>query len=77
MRTDEVKNAAPLVSYDTPEEALRAGLGTSRRRQAGVDSDLIAGAFIKDHCIKDDGMWLNLSNQRCLAITVGGEDRPI
>jgi hypothetical protein len=76
MKTIEVKDAAPLASYDTPAEALRAGVGTPRRRQARLDSDLIAGAFIKGHCIKDNGMWLNLSNHRCLAITVGRDGRP-
>jgi hypothetical protein len=76
MRTIEVRRAAPLPTYTTAAEAVRADLESPRRMQSEIDSDSVAGALIEGYCIEDDGMWLNLSNDRCLAITVGGDDRP-
>jgi len=77
MRIVEVTPAKLPRLYRTPGEAVREEVGTARCVQAQKDSELIAGAFIERLCIRDDGMWLKLSNHRCLSVTVGADGAPI
>jgi hypothetical protein len=76
MRTVEVKMVVPRPSYDSAAEAIRADVRSPRCAQSRIDSDRIAGASVEAHRTKDDGLWLNLSNGRYLAITVGGNGLP-